>query len=312
MIKAVDKMSRDEEQLSLKRFYFRYLRVDPQSRQWGMYVTTCGRSAISRETGPYPPVRHPPHYQFDWAHGRILNEYQMIFVAEGSGTFETKTQVIQIEPGTVILLTPGVWHRYRPRPETGWREYWVGFAGAGFKSILNASVFRRRHVYKLRESLALLKEFENLIALAQQNGPGLPQTLAALTHVLLARLYASTLVHSPDAGEIPRMVQRSQEMMLSSGTYKLPLEEIAHRLGTSYSTFRRHFREHTGIGPHQYRLHLKLSQARDLLLNTALSIKEVAFRSGFEDEQYFHRAFKKAMGKTPGSYRRPAEHPSHK
>jgi AraC-like DNA-binding protein len=35
-----------------------------------------------------------------------------------------------------------------------------------------------------------------------------------------------------------------------------------------------------------------------------LSIKEVAFQSGFEEEQYFCRFFKKTMGKTPSSYRK--------
>ena len=100
------------------------------------------------------------------------------------------------------------------------------------------------------------------------------------------------------------MVQRAREMMFSGETRDLSLEETARRLGTSYSNFRRTFREHTGVGPHQYRLHLKLNQARDLLLNTELSIKEVAFQSGFEEEQYFCRFFKKTMGKTPSSYRK--------
>ena len=303
-IATADKMSAAQEQLSRGRFYFRYLRVDAKSRKWGMYVTTCGRSVILPEDGSYPPVQHPPLYQFDWEHGRALDEYQIIFIPEGSGLLEIKKQKIQIQGGNVILLTPGLWHRYRPNPETGWREYWVGFCGPGFKTIFDGDFFAGRHVFRVRESVAILDRFETLIATAQENGPALQQTMAAQTSLLLAQVYASTLVHPPAAKEASKMVQRAREMMFSAETRDLSLEETARRLGTSYSNFRRTFREHTGVGPHQYRLHLKLNHARDLLSNTELSIKEVAFQSGFEEEQYFCRFFKKTMGKTPSSYRK--------
>jgi AraC-like DNA-binding protein len=100
------------------------------------------------------------------------------------------------------------------------------------------------------------------------------------------------------------MVQQARDMMLVTEPSDLSLEAIACKLGTSYSNFRRTFREHTGVGPHQYRLHLKLNHARELLLKTDLPVKEIAFQSGFEEEQYFCRYFKKAMGRTPSSYRK--------
>jgi len=127
--------------------------------------------------------------------------------------------------------------------------------------------------------------------------------MAAQTCLLLARLYSSLFVHPPAASEASTMVQLAREIMLAEETRELPLENVARRLGVSYSSFRRTFREHTGVSPHQYRLHLKLSHARDLLLSTGLSVKEIAFQSGFQEEQYFCRCFKKAMGRTPSSYR---------
>ena len=230
LINMVDKMSVAEEELTQRRFYFRYLRVDAKSRKWGTYVTTCGRSIILPEDGSYPPVQHPPLYHFDWEHGRALNEYQFVYIPEGSGLFETKKQKIQIEGGHVILLKPGLWHRYRPNPKTGWQEYWVGFAGPGYSTIFNAHFFAGRHVFRVRESVGMLENFEALIAAAQENGPALQQTLSAQTNLLLARLYASTLVHPPAAREESKMVQKAREMMLSLETRELSLEETARRL----------------------------------------------------------------------------------
>lgn len=300
----VEKMGIEGVQLQQRDHFFRYLRVDARSRKWGMYVTTCGRSMISTNGAFYPPVQHPPLYHFDWEHGRTLNEYHILFVSEGFGSFETKEQKSQVQFDNAILLRPGQWHRYRPNRETGWREYWVGFSGPGFKTIFDGHCFGDRCVFGVHRAAGLRQTFETLIATAQENGPALQQSMVAQVHSLLAQLYASTSAHPPTAKEALKMVERAREMMRSAEGQNLSLEETARRLGTSYPNFRRIFREHTGVAPHQYRLRLKLSHARDLLLNTGLSIKEVAFRSGFEEEQYFCRFFKNTTGKTPSSYRR--------
>jgi len=293
----------EDNELLQRNHYFRYLHVDASSRSWGMFVTTCGRSFISANGNSYPPVQHPPLYQFDWQHGRILDEYQIVYISEGAGSFETKDQKIQLECGDAIVLRPGQWHRYRPKLETGWREYWIGFSGSGFTTIFDRH-FCDRSVFQIRGSAAVREAFETLIATAQENGPALQQQMAARASLLLALLYASTLEKTNSTQDRSKMVQRARAIMWSSETQDLPLEELARQLGASYSTFRRVFREQTGMGPHRYRLNLKLSHARDLLLNTDLSIKEIAFRSGFEEEQYFCRFFKKTMKKSPSNYRK--------
>lgn len=292
-----------ELELSQRRFYFRYFRDDAISRRWGMHVTTCGRSTILPEDGAYPPLRHPLSYNLDWEHGRQLRDYQLIYIPEGVGFLETKKQKIQIQADSAILLRPGGWHRYRPNPETGWHEYWVGFSGSGFKATVNALFSRGPTAFRVRQSSAMLKDFEALIAIAQENGRAVQQMLTAQTGLLLARLYASTLVQPPTGKKSAQMVQNAQELMLSPKTDDMSVKEMARILGMSYANFRRVFSEHTGIGPHQYRLHLRLSKARDLLMTTDLSVKAVAIQCGFEDEQYFCRFFKKNMGQSPGSYR---------
>jgi AraC-like DNA-binding protein len=45
-----------------------------------------------------------------------------------------------------------------------------------------------------------------------------------------------------------------------------------------------------------------VGRARTLLSETALSVKEIAFRSGFESEQYFCRLFRRKTGVSPGEW----------
>ncbi len=83
----------------------------------------------------------------------------------------------------------------------------------------------------------------------------------------------------------------------------LPLEELAAEAGWSVSHFSAEFRRWFGVSPGAYRLELAMSEAKYLLRNTNLSIKEVALSLGFRDVFYFSRLFRRKCGIAPGTYR---------
>src|SRR5436190_108803 len=81
--------------------------------------------------------------------------------------------------------------------------------------------------------------------------------------------------------EVARAIHEALRRMADPTQEMAPLPELARGLGVSYTWFRRAFLHHTGLSPHQYRLQLKVGRARALLSETSLTVKEVAFRSGF-------------------------------
>ena len=54
-----------------------------------------------------------------------------------------RTGTLAVEPGSVMLLFPGEWHRYRPNQESGWDEYWVSFGGQHI-AVIRSRGFRGR------------------------------------------------------------------------------------------------------------------------------------------------------------------------
>ena len=78
----------------------------------------------------------------------------------------------------------------------------------------------------------------------------------------------------------------------------------AKRCGVSLIHFRRIFKEHTGFSPHRYLLKMRLRKAAEMLVDTTLSIKEIAAQSGWEDEYYFSRLFKQNYLLSPLQYRK--------
>ena len=81
------------------------------------------------------------------------------------------------------------------------------------------------------------------------------------------------------------------------------MEEVAKHAGMGYSKFRKLFRNYTGFSPQQYFLNLKLEESKDLLLNTSLSSKEIAYRLGFDTATYFNRIFRQHYKQTPIEFR---------
>jgi len=69
-------------------------------------------------------------------------------------------------------------------------------------------------------------------------------------------------------------------------------------------SFRRLFKQHTGLSPNQYLLEIRIRKAQSLLTNTALSVQRISEETGFESSFYFSRFFKQRTGLSPLNYRK--------
>lgn len=83
-----------------------------------------------------------------------------------------------------------------------------------------------------------------------------------------------------------------------------PLEEIAGESALAPNYFHRIFKKNFGITPFNYMLRLRMDTAINLLTTTSLSIKEVAYKVGYENEFYFYKVFKKQFNYSPGKLKR--------
>jgi transcriptional regulator GlxA family with amidase domain len=78
---------------------------------------------------------------------------------------------------------------------------------------------------------------------------------------------------------------------------------LAARLGVSLGTLRRRFHARLGISPARYLLRLRINEAKRLLAETRMPIKEIAARCGYGSSIAFHRAFRDVAGTTPRRFR---------
>ena len=80
--------------------------------------------------------------------------------------------------------------------------------------------------------------------------------------------------------------------------------DLAERLCVSESTLQRIFRARTGFSPHEYLTRLRLKKAATLLLESELTVGEVAAETGFADSNYFCRSFRRYAKLSPLEFRK--------
>jgi transcriptional regulator GlxA family with amidase domain len=103
--------------------------------------------------------------------------------------------------------------------------------------------------------------------------------------------------------QAPQRILRSVEYIKQQIDHYLPVAEIAAQSNYSPSHFFKLFRQETGCTPIGYLTRLRMNCACQLLDTTALSVKQVAAKLGFDDPGYFSRVFKLVIGQAPRMYR---------
>jgi transcriptional regulator GlxA family with amidase domain len=84
------------------------------------------------------------------------------------------------------------------------------------------------------------------------------------------------------------------------------LGHLAREMGLSYSRFHHLFKKHMGIAPAHYVKRARLQEAKRLLEESAVPVKQIMLSVGFVDPSHFSRDFKQFTGLSPSSYRESA------
>jgi AraC-like DNA-binding protein len=286
--------------------YYKYLPTSSEDERWGMHVLNIGCNKINKHTD-YPSPEHPAHHYFNWSKGRVLDEYQVIYITKGEGVFESINCGEQlIRQGTIIFLFPGEWHRFRPNPQTGWDEFWVGFKGDIIENIARQNFIAKENaVVEIGLQETIVQLFLNIIDKTRAERAGYQPAVSGIVMYLLGEIYSLTRLQRFDGEDITEsIINKARVIFRTNIDQDISMEKLAEELNVSYAWFRKAFKTYTGIAPNQYFLQLKIEKAKMLLLDQSKTIKEIAFSLNFESAFYFSKLFKEKIGVSPEVYRK--------
>lgn len=283
----------------------KYFSISRNDEAWGLVVTTAGYQAIAAHSS-YPQSQHPESHIFDPRHGRVLKEYQLVYISYGEGYFESRTCKRQrVKAGTMILLFPDEWHTYEPDKATGWFEYWVGFRGISVDTqVANGFFSPRNPVFDLGFSQTVIGLYEEVVGYARKEQAGYQQIVAGIVQFLLGSVYYRHRNLAFNDSLAIRKIDEARAIMKREVEGDLTPQGIADRLSVSYSWFRKMFRQYVDASPAQYLAQIRFLRAKELLDTTELTVAEIAFRLRFESPSHFSTFFRKREGVPPQQYRR--------
>ena len=293
--------------------FTRYLPVNEEALRWEIYCNDAGCSLIPAGS-EYPPnpELHPKSHAANVVTGRVLAEFQVVYITAGGGWFrDLYNDKREVKAGDIIMLFPGIEHAYCPRKETGWQEYWVGFSGQHAQRLYKNGILDPRHpVQHIGINREIMADYEQIVQLCREQTPGFQIRLGALVLQLLAHIHA-TAISARTSNSDSEMIKTARSIMILHVDSGIEVEDLAAEIGVGYTHLLHIFRQYTGLTPYQYFLQLRIHHAKKLLSDPDLSIKEVAARMNFENQYYFSRIFKRKTGFSPSQWKSGEAHRNH-
>jgi AraC-like DNA-binding protein len=289
-----------------------YLPITEKELSWDLYITGIGLASIPSNAA-YPPQGHPDIYDFSWKSGRVLPEYQILFISQGSGTFESsEIGQIKITAPAVVLLLPGVWHRYKPQKDTGWKEHWLSMNGEYlFRLAKRGLLSANEPVFSVCNPLKILDAHNRMWDYLQTHPDSNTHILAAYAMEILALTLENSRQQTPDSPAqfqqehiTDKEVAQALHIIWSHSHRNISVNEIVDQLPVTRRTLERKFNVLRGHCIGREITLCRLTRAKHMLKNTSLPIEHIALASGFSGSDRLGKVFRQYENSTPGQYRK--------
>lgn len=233
-------------------------------------------------------------------HRDSYDSFLLMYVLKGSCNITTADSTIQATAGQLIFLDCYAPHSYGT--ENGFESLWLHFDGPMARSFYETIVSEKGSLLYPSNPEKLQRNLYDVYDTFRKHSSIAEEKLSATITEILADLLS--------ADAIPQTVKKSQNRISDAVSYinkyfykSVSLQQLADIAALSPYYFSRVFTRETGMTPHKYLIATRMANAKFLLKTSQISVKEIAFRSGFSDESAFCTAFKKQEKVTPNEYR---------
>jgi AraC-like DNA-binding protein len=134
--------------------------------------------------------------------------------------------------------------------------------------------------------------FKTVIDNYTDNSPSARLKVRGAMNIILSDFASGISKNMQKIGEFERVLSYIDDNYKE----KITLSQLSDMMQISSMYFSNHFKEVFHVSPKQYILNKRLMESQRLLLETAMSIKEIAYAVGFENENYFSEFFSQKVG----------------
>ena len=232
--------------------------------------------------------------------GRL--DYYLIYLVSGEIDFLSENKGTKLSSGSLIVYPSKTPYKYRcVADEQNVQFFWAHFTGSEVEKILeNYGISLFPTVHRVTVNNHIDARFKSIFDAFAINDKFRDNDLSALLDRLLVEIGRVLSIKGTGIGRLHRSVRYINEHF----TEKIKITDLARLESMCMTTFNLHFKNYMGISPSKYIIKLRMQSAVDLLLNSELSIQEIAMRCGYDDYNFFTKVFKNEFGIAPTKYRK--------
>ena len=251
-------------------------------------------------------------------HERTSTDYELDFYVSGSRSMQINGKRYDIEAGSMIFRRPGD----HSISSGAYNCYTMTLDFSGTKKLLCGAYDRNDPSNTMQERsdnslLALIpshfvvgdtseyiKIYDRLCFLFQNvhSGDSVAALLNRLFFLALSDI-CNTMHGETENSKESRVLNETCRYVQENFHRSISTEELAANVSFSPSYFYKLFKKAANTTPAEYIISVRLSHAKLLLWESALTVAEIAEACGFHDASYFSYYFKKSFGITPSEYR---------
>lgn len=227
--------------------------------------------------------------------------FQYTLSGEGNLTFEDT--LYQLNAGDAFLVWIPHEHVYE-LPETSalWEFLFVTLKGDYVNQIYRQLIREYGPVFSIPRNSPFFSFLMDFYTDACEKRYSTPYLASEGAYRFLMHLqnYLTSPANNPEEDSF---INTAINYMTNHLADDISLDLLADEMHMSKYYFAKNFNRKVGMPPLQFLTKLRMETAAGLLVSTSLPIKEIALQCGYMDANYFHKAFRKNMGMSAGSFR---------
>lgn len=265
------------------------------------------RSTFSKSSTPR--LEYICHVGEDASHmPRSMHEHdhlcEIVFVYQGAGIYMIDGRRYTAQKGDLIFYNSHSVHDEFGGTGSGLGTYCVAVSGLRIDD-MPADHLLPTGLSPVQPTRSHFTEVLHLFESIEQEAKNHAEIANYLTMALLTKLAAFLREEGiPEKQQTPTLVTEARSFIDKNYKENIRLNDIAKATHTNAYYLSHLFKAEVGLSPMKYVILRRLGEAQNLLINTDMTITQIAAQVGYNNSNYFQNVFKSALNMTPGEYRR--------
>lgn len=230
-------------------------------------------------------------------------DYHLIYIIEGKCISEALGRNVILSRGEMIVFFPGEKHRYEFKASDRPISAYIHFTGKGCGQLLKNLGFFQNRVLSLKKNNSIVNILKKMADEYQLKKPFYNEMCTAY----LLEFFGSVgreIAHSKNGIHQKKqpVIDDVCKKMIEEYNLQNSIEYYADYCHLSTGRFYHIFKAATGVTPVEYINKIRIEKAKEILCHTNSTVSETAELTGFSDQNYFGRVFKRYVGTSPKKF----------